>query len=451
MKKLRGRRSGGKSARRRARRRARFGAPDASLTGSAGVLAVGELMDRLGVIEGLDAGIGPIKTRALGVTGGELVASLAQCQLLDGKFVAALDRHRADAAAQLLSAVPAVASTTAGGLTRCFGPDRVAGIEAGNTTIIARGWERLGEQRRAAVLAGRIGIDLDPTDVEVYGRLKRGVAYNYQGQRAGRPHLATWADTGLTLAADLLTGVQDVRSHSSGLLGRAVAALPDDVRDSFSDTHRPVVRADAGYFAAELAHTAVGLGCDFAVAAKRNPAMWRAAAAVPEHDWSAAHRMTGAQVAVSDYAPAGWPPGTYTIIRRVRIDAAEHLPGYDGTPSRWRRPPARTGHPVGLCREWSPVDEGIRWVSPRELAAHWDSAALMVVTVPALPDVPVALSSRTGVYVGAGGPVSEAEWQRVAAGPSPVLVEMPAGERWLREELTAVATGAPPATLTTLW
>jgi len=248
VKKLRGRRRARKSA----RRRARFGAPDASLTGSAGVLAVGELMDRLGVIEALDTGIGAIKARARGVTGGELVAALAQCQLLDGKFVNALDRHRADAAAQALSAVPAVASTTAGGLTRCFGPARVAGIEAGNAQIIARGWARLGEQRRAAVLTGRVSIDLDATDVGVYGRLKRGVAYTYLGQRAGRPHLATWADTGLTLAGDLLTGVQDVRAHSSALLGRAVAALPAEVRDSFGDTHRPVVRADAGYFAADI-------------------------------------------------------------------------------------------------------------------------------------------------------------------------------------------------------
>jgi hypothetical protein len=287
------------------------------------VLAVGELMDRLGVIEALDAGIGPIKSRARGLTGGEVVASLAQCQLLDGKFVNAVDRHRADTAAQQLSAVPAVASTTAGGLTRCFGPDRVAGIEAGHTTIIARGWARLPQQRRVGLLAGRVGIDLDATDVEVYGRLKQGVAYNYLGQRAGRPHLATWADTGLTLSADLLTGVPDVRSHSSALLGRAMAALPAEVRASFSDTHRPVVRADAGYFAAELAHTAIGLGCDFAVAAKRNPAMWRAAAGVPEHEWSPAIGMSGAQVAVSDYAPAGWPPRTYTLIRRVRIDAEQ--------------------------------------------------------------------------------------------------------------------------------
>ncbi len=295
--------------------------PDASLTSSAGMLALGELMDRLGVIEALDSGIGPIKSRSRGVTGGELVAALAQCQLLDGAFVAALDRHRADTAAQALSAVPGLASTTAGGLARRFTPARVAGIEAGNAAVIARGWARLGEQRRAAVLTGRVSIDLDATDVEVYGRRKQGVAYNYQGQRCGRPHLATWAGTGLTLAADLLTGVQDVRAHSSGLLARAVAALPAEVRAGFDDTHRPVVRADAGYFAAEFAHTAVGLGCDFAVAAKRNPAMWRAAAAVSEQDWSAAMGMPGAQVAVSDHAPAGWPPGTYTVIRRVRIDA----------------------------------------------------------------------------------------------------------------------------------
>lgn len=82
------------------------------------------------------------------------------------------------------------------------------------------------------MLTGRVSIDLDATDVEVYAAAKQGVAYNYLGQRCGRPHLATWAGTGLTLAADLLTGTQDVRAHSSALLGRAVAALPTEVRIS---------------------------------------------------------------------------------------------------------------------------------------------------------------------------------------------------------------------------
>ena len=61
-------------------------------------------------------------------------------------------------------------------------------------------------------------IDLDTTDVEVYGRKKRGVAYNYQGQRCGRPHVAAWAETGTVLAADLLPGDADPRPGAAGLL-----------------------------------------------------------------------------------------------------------------------------------------------------------------------------------------------------------------------------------------
>jgi hypothetical protein len=40
---------------------------------------------------------------------------------------------------------------------------------------------------RAAALWQDVTIDLDTTDVEVYGRDKRGVAFNHQGQRVARP------------------------------------------------------------------------------------------------------------------------------------------------------------------------------------------------------------------------------------------------------------------------
>ena len=73
-------------------------------------------------------------------------------------------------------------------------------------------------------------IDLDTTDVEVYGRKKRGVAFNHQGQRVGRPHVATWADTATVLAADLMSGRDDPRRHAAGLLLRALAALPATAR-----------------------------------------------------------------------------------------------------------------------------------------------------------------------------------------------------------------------------
>ena len=66
---------------------------------------------------------------------------------------------------------------------------------------------------RAAALCETVTIDLDTTDVEVYGRKKRGVAFNHQGRRVGRPHVATWADTATVLAADLMSGRDDPRRH----------------------------------------------------------------------------------------------------------------------------------------------------------------------------------------------------------------------------------------------
>jgi hypothetical protein len=51
--------------------------------------------------------------------------------------------------------------------------------------------------------------------VEVYGRQKRGVAFNHQGQRCGRLHVASWAETGTVLAADLMAGNEDPRGHAA--------------------------------------------------------------------------------------------------------------------------------------------------------------------------------------------------------------------------------------------
>lgn len=119
------------------------------------------------------------------------------------------------------------------------------------------------------------------------------------------------------LAAELLAGNDDVRPRCADLLRRALAALPAAV------CGRVRVRADAGYFCAELAAAAVAASADFAIAAKRNPALWRAYPAVPAGGWTKARDMHGAQVAAVDYAPAGWPAGTYTIIRRVRVATAD--------------------------------------------------------------------------------------------------------------------------------
>ena len=206
-------------------------------------------------------------------------------------------------------------------------------------------------ERVAALADGPVTIDLDTTDVEVYGRKKRGVAYNHQGQRAGRPHVAAWAETEIVLAADLGDGTDDPRATAPDLLRRALGCLPAAARAG-----RVAVRADAGYFAGQLARAAHDARIAFAIGAKRIAPLWRLLAGVAEDAWHDAIDMDYAQVAVAEYCPDWWPEGTALLIRRVRAGPGPGLrrPAVTAPPDPAPRP---AGHAVpgpgpatrGLC------------------------------------------------------------------------------------------------------
>jgi hypothetical protein len=318
----------------RLRWRVRVGAPDPSLTQYSGMAAVTELVDRLAMIRLLDAAIGPIKSRDRGFTAGQVLVGLAYAQLVGEDFLVGLDRYRADAAGQVLAAVPGLSSTTAAGLARRLSDGQWRAVETAvgevHTAMLA-----LLPAQRATALCEQVTIDLDTTDVEVYGRHKRGVAFNHQGQRVGRPHVATWAETSTVLAADLMAGNEDPRPHAPELLGRALAALPAPARAG-----RIRLRADAGYFAGELARAALFAEVEFAIGAKRIAPLWRILDGVAETDWTDAIDMTNAQVAVAEYCPDWWPAATRLLIRRVRLDVSA---GQVSADPRARR--RRTLHP----------------------------------------------------------------------------------------------------------
>ena len=136
------------------------------------------------------------------------------------------------------------ASTTAVELAQRFGPAQLVSIEEGIGEIVGRVVGLLPAARRAVLRAGGATIDLDGTDVEVYGAPKEGIAYSYKGARAGRPHVATWAEVGVVTAADLLSGDEDPRPRSGSLIERGVATLR-----AAGVTARPKVRGNVGYFA----------------------------------------------------------------------------------------------------------------------------------------------------------------------------------------------------------
>lgn len=296
----------------------RVGAPDPSLTANAGLAAVTELCGRLGVIEALDAAVGPIKQRDRGFGAGELLCGIAAAQLAGEDFLTGLDRQRADVAGQQLTPVPGLASTTAAALARRVTPAQWRAVESGLAAVTVRMLDLLPAPRVTALTDGPVTIDLDTTDVEVYGRKKRGVAWNHQGQRVGRPHVAAWAEAEIVLAADLGDGTDDPRATAPDLLRRALAALPAAARAG-----RVAVRADAGYFAGQLARAAHEARISFAIGAKRIAPLWRLLAGIAEQDWHEAIEMDGAQVAVAEYCPDWWPADTRLLVRRVALDPAQ--------------------------------------------------------------------------------------------------------------------------------
>lgn len=131
--------------------RVRIGAPDPSLTSASGVVAVAELAGRLGVVQALDAAIGPIKQRERGLTAGGLLLAVAQAQMLGGDFLSSLDRRRADVVGEMLSAVPTPASTTAAGLAARFTDAQVVAVEDGLAVLVGRVMRLLPARRRVVL------------------------------------------------------------------------------------------------------------------------------------------------------------------------------------------------------------------------------------------------------------------------------------------------------------
>ena len=303
----------------RKRGQVRIGAADGTLTPNAGMAAVRELCGRLGVIGAIDAAVGPVKQRDRGFGAGELLTGIAAAQLAGEDFLTGLDRHRADAAGQQLTPVPGLSSTTAAGVARRITGAQWRAVETGLAAVTERMMTLLPAARAAALAGGPVTIDLDATDVEVYGSKKRGVAYNHQGQRVGRPHVASWAETEIVLAADLGSGTDDPRATAPDLLRRALAALPERARAG----GRVAMRADAGYFAGALARAAHDEQISFAIGARRIAPLWRLLDGIGEDGWHDATGMDNAQVAVAAYGPDWWPATTRLLIRRVRLDPAQ--------------------------------------------------------------------------------------------------------------------------------
>ena len=179
-------------------------------------------------------------------------------------------------------------------------------------------------ERAAERAEGPVTIDIDATDVEVYGSKKRGVAYNYQGQRGWWLDAGVWGGDGDPARPPTRGPVTRTPARNPGgkLLGQACAlhAAGGPRWRTGGGADRIALRADAGYFAGELARAAAKENMAFAIGAKRIASMWKALAGIAEDAWRDAIDMQNAQVAVSPYKPADRPEDTVLLVRRYELD-----------------------------------------------------------------------------------------------------------------------------------
>jgi hypothetical protein len=315
-------------------------ADEPGLTPYAGLAVTGELARRLGLGALIDGELSverrarPVKVRRRGLSPGELVVSLAECQLVGGAFFDHVRDVRGDSAGAPLRAVAGTPSAPAAlQNAKRFRRCHLQRVER----AMARAGERL-DRALGREVGEPVTIDLDATQVTVYGAGKDGAGRSRHGHMSYAPHVAFWAQRGRALTSELVGGNQERLSGAecATLASRAIRLLPAG--------HGPVtMRLDSAYYAVKLLGRLRAEKSRFTVSVPRNQAMWKTLARIPESAWHDALEMPGAQVAETTYTPGGWSHEPLRlVVRRVPFSAAKIA---DGSINARRR---KTIHPDQL-------------------------------------------------------------------------------------------------------
>jgi hypothetical protein len=189
--------------------------------------------------------------------------------------------------------------------------------------LLRRAWQAgLGPDDLAADLT----IDIDSSVVETYGLAKQGGArFSYTGVRGYHPLVASLAETGELLHTRLRGG--------SSASGRGAASF---VAETISRVRhagaagRLTLRADSGFYAGAVVSACRRHDVRYSVTARKNAAIRRAIAAIPDDAWTPIPYWIddGADVAETTYtAFAGSRHATTArlIVRRVRPTPGSQL------------------------------------------------------------------------------------------------------------------------------
>jgi hypothetical protein len=292
------------------------GVDDPTLTGHAGLLLVRDLNSKLQLVARLDSaidGVRRFKCRRRGLSGGQLLVSLAESMLAGGSHLAHLDSLREDEAGRVLRTVAEVpAPETASQLLPRFTVRQLQAVVA----ELARAGVEL-DRMLGVPQQDLVTLDLDSTTTEVYGGQKVDATYNHEGKRSFGSLFCTWAERRRVVAAQLRSGSASDKPISPAVVQRALRTLPKD--------HGEVrLRADSGFYSVPFLSWCRRHRLRFCVVVPRYQTMWEARRHISPMSWRPAQEMAGAEVAERPFVPTGWEDEPLRLlVRRVRVEADE--------------------------------------------------------------------------------------------------------------------------------
>jgi Transposase DDE domain group 1 len=292
---------------------------DERLVADAGLLLPATLAHHLGlrelVNEHLDLG------RATGRANvGDKLLSLIMSALAGGDCIDDADVLRAGGTARVLGFAVKAASTL-GTFLRSFRWGHVRQLDRVSRELLARAWAA-----GAGPGAEPFTIDLDSTICETYGLAKEGALHHgYTGVRGYHPLLAVAAGTGDVLMARLREGRANTVRGAAHFLRETIGRVR-----SAGATGQLTLRADSGFYAAEVVAVCRKLGVRFSITIRQHRSVRRLIEAIPEAAWTPIPYWIagGADVAETTYTPFATEQDARPvrlIVRRVRPTPGSQL------------------------------------------------------------------------------------------------------------------------------
>ncbi len=298
---------------------------DDDVTGVAGAVLWGPLLDRLNLVDVADArGLRPIGPG--GYSGGECYRTLVEVLLAGGEFLS--DRSLLTGATEQLRGQHALPSHST--LFRfCAGADlgRAQKAAAVNRTMLARAWAM-----GAGPDGGVITIDPDATLVDTYGPGKEGSTFTYRGEVGLSPLIGVCGETGDVLALRARGGSAHPGRALAGFVRECAAAIPAAVRAG----KNLWVRIDSAGYQHDVFAACESLGAVFTITAPNRTNVRDAVLALAADSatvWTpalGAEAERGSEIAETTIE-VGWPRRHQQprrlrlIVRRQRTSAGEQL------------------------------------------------------------------------------------------------------------------------------